>query len=128
MFLDTRTDRALQVNPSAGLDHKISLGGDKWLWTVAAVYLFSFFIVFLLSFIPPKGEKIFHYLFTISLFTGTLAYFTAASNLGWIPVVTCNDAPGTRQIYYSKYINWYVVELNSFTKLTVPGSLDGHPW
>ena len=33
-----------------------------------------------------RGERIFHYLFTVAAFTGLIAYFTMASDLGNTPV------------------------------------------
>ena len=57
------------------------------------------------------GEKIFHYLFAISLLAGTIAYFAMASDLGWSLISQANnlDTMGaTRQIFFAKYAYWVV--------------------
>jgi bacteriorhodopsin len=108
MGLLARSNDALKINPPTGDVHHLTTSGSDWLWTVTAVYCLALLIVVGLTFIAPKGEKIFHYLFTISLFVGSIAYFTMASDLGSTPILTVDNAPGTREIFYAKYINWHV--------------------
>lgn len=79
----------------------------QWLWAVTALYLFFLLLVVGLTYTARSGEKIFHYLFTISLFVGSIAYFTMASDLGNVPIHTSTGDSGTRQIFYARYINWY---------------------
>jgi len=64
-----------------------------------------------------RGERIFHYLLTIAAFVGLIAYFTMASDLGSTPVrqymnTGFDDTSGsgmpTRQIFYARYIYWFV--------------------
>lgn len=58
-----------------------------------------------------RGERIFHYLLTIAAFVGLIAYFSMASDLGSTPVRQyMNNGPGalTRQIFYVRYIYWFV--------------------
>jgi len=89
--------------------HLVTHGSD-WLWAVDAVYCTLFIVVVGLAYFARQGEKIFHYLFTISLLTGAIAYFTMASDLGAVAVVVSDTLshPGTREIFYAKYINWFV--------------------
>jgi len=75
---------------------------------VTAIYALSLIIVVGLTYFAKQGEKILHYLFTISLFVGTVAYFTMASDLGWTGVPTVDNDNGIRQIFYTRYINWFV--------------------
>jgi bacteriorhodopsin len=107
-FLVARTNDALKINPPTGSDFHISVNGSDWLWAVTAVYCLSLLIVVGLAYFARSGERIFHYLFTISLFTGAVAYFAMASDLGWTPVQTSTNEKGLRQVFYAKYINWYV--------------------
>lgn len=84
-------------------------------------------IVVGLAYFARAGEKIFHYLFTISVLTGTIAYFTMASDLGNVAVKVSDtlSEPGTRQIFYAKYINWFV----GWTPLIIAvGLISGVSW
>ncbi|TVY28484.1 Protein FDD123 [Lachnellula hyalina] len=102
-----RSNDALKINPPVG-GHHFTVSGSDWLWTVTAIYLFALLLVVGHSYVARSGEKIFHYLFTISLFVGAVAYFTMASDLGSTPIATSTGDSGTRQIFYAKYINWFV--------------------
>jgi bacteriorhodopsin len=85
-------------------------------------------IVFLVLSIRPKGgEKIFHYIYTIALFVGAIAYFAEASDLGWsvIPMANNPNNGATRQIFFAKYINWVVAFPAMILSL---GLLSGVPW
>lgn len=88
-------------------DHHFTTHGSDWLWAVVALYLLFLLLVVSHTYVARSGEKIFHYLFTVSLFVGTVAYFTMASDLGSTPIETSTGDSGTRQIFYAKYINWY---------------------
>jgi bacteriorhodopsin len=68
-------------------------------------------IVALVSLIRPhNGERIFHFLFTIGLFAGSVAYFAMASNLGWTVVVTSlyRSRAQTYTVFFAKYVYWVV--------------------
>jgi len=119
-----RTNEALAINPPVG-DHKFATRGSDWLWAVTAVYLLSLLIVVGHAYVARAGEKIFHYLFTISLFVGTVAYFTMASDLGSTPIETSTGDGGTRQIFYAKFINWFV----GWTPIVISiGLISGVSW
>jgi bacteriorhodopsin len=107
MGLIERGNEALKINPPTGDTYFLSRAGSDWLWAVTAVYCLSLLIVLGLAFVAPRGEKIFHYLFAIALFVGSVTYFAMASDLGSTPVPTVDNAPGTREIFYARYINWY---------------------
>jgi len=122
-----RDNDALDVNPPAGSD-ALSVNGSDWLWAVTAVYILAFLVFFGLTFAARSGEKIFHYLFTIALLVGSIAYFAMASDLGYRLVAQVNSRPSlglTRQIFWPKYVNWVV----SFPAIiTALGLLSGVPW
>jgi len=116
---------SLDVNHAVGDTFFLSGNGSDWLWAVTAVYAFSLLVVVGLSYFAKGGERIFHYLFTISLFVGSISYFTMASGLGSIPVATADGAAGTREIFYARYINWFV----GWTPLVIAVSLiSGVSW
>lgn len=108
MSLLTRSNDALNVNPPVGNRH-LTVHGSDWLWAVCAIYTFSFLVVVGLTFVARQGERIFHYLFTIALFTGAIAYFAMASDLGSVAIHIADNlsSPGYREIFYARYINWY---------------------
>ncbi len=122
-----RENAALDVNPPSGSE-ELSVHGSDWLWAVTAIYVFSFIAFFGLTFVARSGEKIFHYLFTIALLVGSIAYFAQASDLGYALVSQVNSSPRlalTRQIFWPKYVNWVV----SFPAVvTALGLLSGVPW
>jgi bacteriorhodopsin len=110
-FLLARSNDALNVNPPTATN-SLTVNGSNWLWAVTAVYLLSFLIFVVHSLSARHGERIFHYLFSIATFTGGIAYFAMASDLGNTPVQTQlnngNVPTVTRQIWYARYINWFV--------------------
>lgn len=111
VILLDRSNDALNIDPPVGTFHLVVHGSD-WLWAVFAVYSFTLIATIISGYFARQGEKIFHYLFTISLLTGSVAYFAAASDLGNVAVRTADNTPGTRQIFYARYINWYVLHPN----------------
>jgi len=126
MSLFTRSNDALNINPPVGNRH-LSVGGSDWLWAVCAIYSFSFLVVLGLTYFAKQGERIFHYLFTISLFTGAIAYFAMASDLGAVAVHIADNlsSPGFREIFFPKYINWFV----GWTPLIIAlGLISGVSW
>jgi bacteriorhodopsin len=96
MAILLRSNDALTVNPLPAADDLTTHGSD-WLWAVVAVYAVSFLVFFATSFRPVSGERIFHYIFAISLLVGSISYFSWASDLGWSVI-------DGRQIFWVKYI------------------------
>lgn len=124
ILLLSRENGALDVNPPAGSE-SLSENGSDWLWAVTAIYVVSFLAFFGLTFAARSGEKIFHYLFTVALLVGSVAYFAQASDLGYLVVSQANSSGLTRQIFWPKYVNWVV----SFPAvITALGLLSGVPW
>jgi bacteriorhodopsin len=66
---------SFESNPPIGTHH-LTVAGSDWLWAVCAIYAFCMLLVVGHAYVARNGERIFHYLFTISLFTGAVAYFT----------------------------------------------------
>jgi len=103
-----RANDALNINPPAG-NQQLSVNGSNWLWTVTAIFILSWLIVFALVWFARGGERIFHYLFISALAVGSIVYFAQASDLGWSVVPQANNiGNGNRQIFWAKYILWVV--------------------
>jgi bacteriorhodopsin len=103
-------NHALDVNPP-NADKSLTVHGSDWLWAVTAIYFLSFLGFVAHCHIARHGERVFHYLFSIAAFTGGIAYFAMASDLGNTPVLTELNNGGhkvTRQFWYARYINWFV--------------------
>jgi len=125
-FVVPRSNDALNINPPSGSEHLVTHGSD-WLWAVTAIYIVSFLAVAGLAYFARAGERIFHYLFTISLLVGSIAYYAQASDLSGIPVQVSDNLSdaGTRQIFFAKYINWFV----GWTPLVLAvGLISGVSW
>lgn len=105
-----RSNDALNINPPSG-DQHLTVNGSDWLWTVLAIYAFSFIVVVLHSFVARASEKVFHYIYGIALLVGSIAYFSMASDFGWVAVTNIEntDFAATRQMFYAKFINWVVL-------------------
>ncbi|KAJ3485673.1 hypothetical protein NLI96_g4790 [Meripilus lineatus] len=100
---------SLDQNPPNATNH-ITSGGTDWLWTVFALMLVSLFGMIGWSMVRPRGTRFFHNIAVIILATATLAYFSMASNLGSTPITAefAHGNPGTRQIWYVRYIQWFI--------------------
>ncbi|KAI9745263.1 MAG: hypothetical protein M1818_001542 [Claussenomyces sp. TS43310] len=121
MVAITLRNEVLQDNPPTGAEDYLTTNGSDWLWAVTSIYLLATLLVVGLSYFARAGEKIFHYLFTISLLTGSVAYFTMAANLGWVPIKPADtlSSPGAREIFYARYINWFI----GWTPIVIAASL-----
>ncbi|CAL1704516.1 unnamed protein product [Somion occarium] len=93
------------------------------------VFIFAFddaTLTFSLLLQRPRGTRLFHQLGIIILTTASLAYFTMASDLGAAPVpVEFRDVGQTRQVFYARYIQWFItfplvlLQLLLFSGLTI---------
>ncbi|CAI1876044.1 hypothetical protein SEUBUCD646_0C00930 [Saccharomyces eubayanus] len=116
-------NEALGLNPPHGLDMHITKRGSDWLWAVFALFaliLLCYIVMFFIA--EAKGSRLTRYAlapaFLIAFFE-FFAYFTYASDLGWTGVQAefnhvkvdksiTGEVPGVRQIFYSKYIAWFL--------------------
>ena len=108
---------ALRINGPAKADFHITDRGSDWLFTVFCIYTFACIVAILLMFRKPANERFVYYTVIIPYACMAVNYFTMASNLGWAPVValynrhrvsTQTTHLGTRQIYYSRLIGWFL--------------------
>lgn len=70
--------------------------------------LVSMMGMFALTFLRPRGTRFFHNIALIILTVSSIAYFAMASDLGATPIQTEFRAQGTRQIWYVRYIQWFI--------------------
>ncbi|CAI4056632.1 hypothetical protein SKDZ_03G0860 [Saccharomyces kudriavzevii ZP591] len=116
-------NEALGLNPPHGLDMHITKRGSDWLWAVFAVFAFILLCYIVMFFITEnKGSRLTRYALAPALliaFFEFFAFFTYASDLGWTGVQAefnhvkvdksiTGEVPGVRQIFYSKYIAWFL--------------------
>ncbi|KAI4864680.1 hypothetical protein F4820DRAFT_448844 [Hypoxylon rubiginosum] len=114
---------ALSINPPVGVDSTLSVHGSDWLWAVTAIYMIAFLGLLVICFTAPESNRVFHYLFTVTLLVGSVTYFAQASDLGWSAVRDSSSA--THQVFYVRYINWVV----SFPSVALAlGLLSGVSW
>ncbi|KAI0831234.1 family A G protein-coupled receptor-like protein [Trametes gibbosa] len=100
---------SLDHNPP-NADRHITAGGTDWLWAVFAIMLLSDLVMVFLTFRRARGTRLFHQIAVIVLTTATIAYFSMASDLGATPITAQfqRGGAGTRQIWYVRYIQWFI--------------------
>ncbi|KAF5102522.1 hypothetical protein DV451_001815 [Geotrichum candidum] len=115
--LFSRGNNAVIINDSAGADFHITDHGSDWLWAAFSVFACCAIVSTILSYTKPRAERLFYNITSVSLLIMSVTYFTCASNLGWAPVqaefdhVTVADQatdPGFRQVFYVRFIGWFL--------------------
>ncbi|AET37720.1 uncharacterized protein Ecym_1496 [Eremothecium cymbalariae DBVPG len=110
------------VNIPSWFDSRLREGGTGWLWAVFAVFgTFSVVYTGLLVKASVNGSSSLRHKYTGPLLVAlefTFAYFTYASNLGWTGIAvpangsaevwTPETGTNWRQVFYSKYIAWFL--------------------
>jgi bacteriorhodopsin len=112
-------NQAVAINPpSSFIDIHLTQHGSNWLW--AAFSLFSLFALYhaaVFVFTSSKKTPLRKAVLAIPFFINSVmvfAYYTYASNLGYtgIPTefrhVTTSEGLDVRQIFYSKFVGWFV--------------------
>ncbi|KAI9060367.1 heat shock protein 30 [Trametes sanguinea] len=98
---------ALNSNPP-NATYNLSTHGSDWLWAVFSIFGLSLLIVAAWTFTRPRGTRLFHQIAIVVLTTGALSYFSMASDLGATPIPVEFRGYGTRQIWYVRYIQWFI--------------------
>jgi len=113
------TGGSLSSNPTVAFAD-LTVRGSSWLWAAFAIMLASGIGVLAWALTRPVGQRAFHYIGVMILFTASVAYFTLASNLGAVAIYVefvryngdlfTNQAinPYTRSIWYVRYIDWTI--------------------
>ena len=88
---------------------------------------FSTLVIVATSYTKARSHRVFHYLCAAITLMAAIAYFSMASNLGQVPIqaqfVRANRKVGgipggTREIFYVRYIDWYVTSATSSSCMT----------
>ncbi|CUM66337.1 uncharacterized protein PRCAT00003999001 [Priceomyces carsonii] len=112
-------NQALEVNPPpASIDIHLTDHGSDWLWAAFSIFgLFAICHAFIYGFTSSKTQGLRKALLPIPLFTNAImayTYFTYAANLGYTSTdvefhhVTTSEDLGNRQVFYVKYIGWFL--------------------
>ncbi|KAI0165578.1 family A G protein-coupled receptor-like protein [Xylariaceae sp. FL1272] len=99
MALLLRGSDALTINPPIGTTDHLDVASSDWLFAVTAIYFVAFFGVLVPCFTSPESDRVFHYLYTLTILVGGISYYTEAADLGW-------SAVGSHQVFFVRYINW----------------------
>jgi bacteriorhodopsin len=86
----------------------ITVRGSDWYWTVTAIMMAATFAFIGLAATKPRQHRIFHYITASITMVASIAYFSMASNLGWVGIAVefVRDDPEVsglyREIFYGK--------------------------
>lgn len=126
---------AIGVNSVVGrhADLEISTHGSDWLFAVCAIMAASALGAMAHSFTRLQHQRFFHHITAVLLFVASIAYFAMGSNLGQTPVQaefvrprsSQVGAAGTREIFYARYIDWFITTPLLLTDLLLTA---GMPW
>ncbi|KAK9426090.1 putative Family A G protein-coupled receptor-like protein [Seiridium unicorne] len=102
------------VEPQANL--AITTHGSDWYFAVCAVMGVSTLVFMGLALRKPQSHRLFHYITAGITAIACIAYFSMGSGLGQVPIqaefVRPNSskvfAAGTREIFYARYIDWFI--------------------
>ncbi|KAH9928755.1 uncharacterized protein B0H18DRAFT_1117935 [Fomitopsis serialis] len=100
-------NQAVSENPPYAQEH-LSTNGSDWLWTVFSIMALGTLLTAGAAIMRPRGTRFFHQLAVIILTTSSIAYFSMASDLGATPITAEFRGNETRQIWYVRYIQWFI--------------------
>ncbi|SPO27975.1 related to YRO2 - strong similarity to HSP30 heat shock protein Yro1p [Ustilago trichophora] len=110
-------NRALSINPP-NADINLGRWGSDWGWTVFCLMAASTLGLLIWSTTIARNRRAFHYLLTAVLAISTISWYSMASDLGSTPITVQflrnnplgrgYDGYPTRQIWYSRYIDWTI--------------------
>ncbi|KAK4189057.1 putative heat shock protein 30 [Podospora australis] len=111
-------NQALHTNAGIGqrADLEITNHGSDRYYTVCAVMGTATLVFWFQGLRKPYPDRTFNNITAASTFVACIAYFTMGSNLGQVPVLaewtrpssTKVGAAGTREIFYVRYIDWFI--------------------
>lgn len=131
MSLVRRND-ALDINGFSNTvttNNHITSRGSNWYFTVCALMSVSTLVFVGLSSRKPQSHRLFHYIAAAVALVAAIAYFSMGSNIGWtaIQVEFRRRSPKVagmmRQIFYVRYIDWFVTTPLLLLKLLLTCSM-----
>lgn len=128
-------NQALNIN-SAVAEHanlQITVRASDWYFAVCAVMGASTLIFMGLAVTKPQTHRLFHYITAGITAVACIAYWSMGSDLGQVPIQAEFLRPGraavasagTREIFYVRYIDWFVTTPLLLTDLLLTA---GVPW
>uniref|UniRef100_A0A0D6R250 Rhodopsin n=1 Tax=Araucaria cunninghamii TaxID=56994 RepID=A0A0D6R250_ARACU len=111
-------NQALNTNQAVSLqaDLAITERASDWYFTVCAIMTVATMAFMGMSMGQPRGNRLFHYITAGITMVAAIAYFTMGAGLGQVPILaefmrpysSQVGAAGTREIFYVRYIDWFV--------------------
>lgn len=110
-------NQALNVNAGVGehADLQITVHASDWYFAVCAVMGASTLIFMGLALTKPQTHRLFHYITAGITAVACIAYWCMGADLGQTPIQaeflrpgTITGSAGTREIFYVRYIDWFV--------------------
>ncbi|KAJ0334950.1 hypothetical protein COL922a_010004 [Colletotrichum nupharicola] len=109
---------ALNTNRRVGAqaDLAVTTRGSDWYFAVCAIMAVSTLAFLGMGMAKRETHRLFHYITASITFVACISYFSMGAGLGQTPVLVefprPNDSQvsgaGTREIYYVRYIDWFV--------------------
>lgn len=123
-------NQALNINNGIGGFPSIAITdhASDWYFAVCAVMTLSTLIFLGLSFTQPRTHRLFHYITAGITLVAAIAYFSMGSGLGQTPIqveYASKWGSGTREIFYVRYIDWFVTTPLLLLDLLLTAAL---PW
>lgn len=128
-----RGNEAVEINSADTVDFHLTEHGSDWLWAAFSLFALCTVVSVGLSFTKPKAERLFYHMTSFSLLIMSIAYFTMASNLGWagvraefnhVTTSTQEEHPGLRQVFYTRFVAWFLAFPGFFLNFATLSSLD----
>ncbi|KAF3759922.1 family A G protein-coupled receptor-like protein [Cryphonectria parasitica EP155] len=127
-------NQALNVNSVVAqhADLEITVHASDWYFAVCAVMGVSTLVFMGMAMTKPQTHRLFHYITAGITAVACIAYWSMGSDLGQVPIQaefirpgTITNAAGTREIFYVRYIDWFVTTPLLLTDLLLTA---GVPW
>ncbi len=128
-----RANEAVSINAPTGSDMHVTEHGSDWLFSAFSVMALFVVGYLLLTWFKKEKRYAFVYNNLASLLLIMYLYFIMASDLGWAPVqaefnhVTVENSsatPGLRQVFYSRYVAWFLAWPFQIANLALLARLD----
>lgn len=116
-------NQALNINPLGSSTFALTTNGSNWLWSVFCLMSLSTIIIGILSIRAQSKERRLYLLNISILIIASIVYFCMASDLGFTPVEVFQRGPGTRQVWYVRYIDWVITTPLLITELLLIAGL-----
>lgn len=126
-------NQALAVNSVVAqhADLQITVHASDWYFTVCAVMGAATLVFMGMALTKPQTHRLFHYITAGITAVACIAYWSMGSDLGQVPIQAeflrggIVSGAGTREIFYVRYIDWFVTTPLLLTDLLLTA---GVPW